>query len=142
MKTVLFYSGRRARPGKGDRSFESDRAANSRARLDALFHRANFLALFGAAVCVLFFALCTARAERKVPRITDPDAAVAVMASVDERPADTSADPETSVASDAPAEGASGSDTASESTTDAETDTSIWSYLEDFLRRILRRESD
>ena len=138
MKTVLFYSGRRPRSPDRGISDRADCETRSRARLAALFRRANILAILGAAVCISFFVLCTAQSDHtptgiEVPgAIGDPDAVAAVMASVDERPG-TASNADRAVAD----EGA-----ATDATDAADTpDTSVWSRLEALLRRLIRRES-
>lgn len=138
MKTVLFYSGRRPRSPDRGMSDGADCATIDRARLAALFRRANILAILGAAVCISFFVLCTAQSDRTPTGIEahgaigDPDAVVAVMASVDERPG-TAANADRAVSEE-------GTATDAIDAADA-TVTSVWSRLEALLRRLIRREN-
>lgn len=98
--------------------------------------RAKLLALFGALICVLFFVLYTVKfEERETPEDRRVDI-VAVIASAEETfdPADVPVFSE--------AEENSVPDKNRGTGDVAELDKSVWSYLEDVLRRLLRRESD
>ena len=178
MKTIVFRTGLRSHgkarcegetreaarsddreAARGVPDDDRDAARERRSRLDALFRRANILALIGAAAVAAFFAASVTDSSPQTESApsTDPLAAVAVAAEVHDPaspsvteatvtdPAELSAsdpsateppDPSVSETSTAPA--------ASETTPDSAGDagSSVWSYVEGVLRRILRRESD
>ena len=140
----------------------SPRRDSSGKRYSVLYRRANVAAVLGAAVCVAFIVVSLSRNESSnEPSTVLPELSevVAVAASADMSDVPLSGEPASAanpavvtvydaaesgtaaVTGFEPAEPNS-TESGSAAAPDESEDRSVWSYLERFLRRLMRRESD
>ena len=156
MKTIVFHTGLRSHgknrrdpgdPREAARSVpcdDRDASRERRRRLDALFRRANILAIIGAAAVAAFFAASVTDSlpHNESAPSTDPLAAVAVAAEVHDpaSPSDPITTDPAEPSADPPVTASAASEIAPDTAEDA--GSSVWSYVEGVLRHILRRESD